>query len=144
MTRERPQNRTVLIGRVKTEPQFLDIERGPYASFFMETKEACKDHDTGAIHQEEEVHYVVVLKPKYIELLQGNAKIGTKVQVEGRLKTRRWHFRTKNIKTTAVVIENYSGRLIILEKPPSKKQDEPLAKRPKGKKSERLFFWRLA
>ena len=84
-------NRVTLIGVLGKDPQVKSFSNGgKIITFSMATQESWKDKTTGAWKKKSEWHNVSVQNTYCIELAEKNLSKGSKVYVEGQLKTRKW------------------------------------------------------
>jgi len=83
-------NKVILIGNLGGDPEVRTLDSGAkVAKFTLATSETWKDKNTGEKKTETEWHNVVLWKG-LAEIAEKYLKKGSKVYVEGRLKSRSW------------------------------------------------------
>ena len=84
-------NRAQLIGHLGRDPELRSKQDGSaVASFNVATSESWKDKHTGERVERTEWHKVVVFNERLCDLAEKYLRKGSKVFVEGQLKTRKW------------------------------------------------------
>lgn len=105
-------NRVVLIGNLGKDPEIQYLEGNiPVAKFSLATRETYKDK-LGKLISQTEWHNIVLWRG-LAELSQKYLLKGSRVYIEGRLKTRSWEDRDHNNK---VLTEIIADNLILLDK----------------------------
>ncbi len=109
-------NKVVLLGNIGNEPQVRTTTGGQkIVSFSLATSERWKDRQTGEQKEQTEWHRVVIFNPNLAEVAERMLQKGTKLYIEGQLKTRKWQNpQGQDVFTTEVVLNQFSGQLIIL------------------------------
>lgn len=110
-------NKVILIGNVGRDPEikhFKDTEK--IATISLATSESYRNKSTLKYMEKVEWHKIVVFNPKIIEYLEKSVSKGTKIYVEGQLKTREWiDAKTQEKKyMTEVVVPKFGGELVVL------------------------------
>lgn len=83
-------NKVILIGNLGADPEANFMKNGdPVVNFRLATSIRTKDKETGSYKQDTEWHRVVCYG-KSAEYVVEYVKKGSKVYIEGRLKTRKW------------------------------------------------------
>lgn len=83
-------NKVILIGNLGADPEVRYMPTGgAVANFTMATSESWNDKATGEPREQTEWHRVVVYQ-KLAEIVGEYFRKGSKVYVEGRLRTRKW------------------------------------------------------
>ena len=83
-------NKVILIGNLGADPEVRYLPNGnPVATLSLATSESWKDKQTGERQERTEWHRVVCFN-KLGEIVGEYTKKGSKVYVEGSLKTRKW------------------------------------------------------
>ncbi len=110
-------NRVMLIGNVGGVPEIRSTQEGKkIASFSVATNESWKDKNTGERRDQTEWHNVVIFNEKLVEIIERYVQKGTKLFVEGSLKTRKYTDKTGvERKTTEIVLQNFTGNVRILD-----------------------------
>lgn len=83
-------NKVILIGNLGTDPEVRYLPNGDaVANFSLATSESWKDKQTGETQERTEWHRIVLFR-RLAEIAGEYLKKGSKVYVEGRLRTRKW------------------------------------------------------
>jgi single-strand DNA-binding protein len=106
-------NRAILLGNVGKDPEIrLNNSGDRIATFNIATSETWKDKSTGERKEATEWHNIVVFNQNIIPVVESYVKKGTRVSVEGMIKTRKWQDRDgKERWSTEIVIGRFDGRL---------------------------------
>jgi single-strand DNA-binding protein len=114
-------NRVQLIGNVGKDPEIRATQDGrEIASLSVATSESWKDKNTGEKKEQTDWHKVVVFNEGLVRVIKSYVTKGTKLMVEGQLKTRKWTNKDGvDQYSTEVVIQNYGGQIILLGGKPS-------------------------
>lgn len=109
-------NKVTLLGNIGSDPQVRTTAGGQkIVSFSLATSERWKDRQTGEQKEQTEWHRVVIFNPNLAEVAERMLQKGTKLYVEGQLKTRKWQNQQgQDVFTTEIVLNQFSGQLIIL------------------------------
>jgi len=101
---QRGVNKVILLGNLGADPEIRYAPSGDaVANFQIATSESWKDKNTGEKKESTEWHKVVIYK-KQAELAKEYLKKGSKVYVEGTLRTRKWKDKGGNDHYTTEVI----------------------------------------
>ena len=88
---QRGVNKVILIGNIGGEPKNMTTPNGSaVCNFSLATSETWKDKQTGAAQERTEWHRVVIFG-KLAEIAATYLKKGSKLYVEGKLRTRKWN-----------------------------------------------------
>lgn len=111
-------NKVILIGNVGKEPEIKNFGEGKaMASFSMATSSSWKDKNTGENKVQTEWHRVVSFSSPLCAIIQKYVKKGTKLYIEGSIQTRDYQDNSGvQKKITQIVLTEYGGRLILLNK----------------------------
>jgi single-strand DNA-binding protein len=115
-------NKVTLIGLVGKEPDIRKTQDGKLiASFSLATSESWKDKSSGERKQSTEWHKIVIFG-QLAEIVERYVKKGSKLYLEGSLKTREWIDKKDGVKkyTTEIVLQGFGSKLEMLD---SKKSD---------------------
>lgn len=83
-------NKVILVGNVGTDPEIRYLPNGnPVANLSIATSEAWKDKQTGERQERTEWHRVVFFN-RLAEIINEYVKKGSKLYIEGALRTRKW------------------------------------------------------
>jgi single-strand DNA-binding protein len=83
-------NKVILIGNLGADPEVRHLQNGAsVANFRLATSETYKDRQTGERREQTEWHNVVAWRG-LAEITEKYLRKGSKVYVEGKLRTRKW------------------------------------------------------
>ncbi|PQM29005.1 single-stranded DNA-binding protein [Sphingopyxis lindanitolerans] len=113
-------NKVILIGNLGADPEIKSFQNGgKIANIRIATSESWKDRMTGERKERTEWHNVVINGEGLVGVVERFLKKGSKVYIEGSLRTRKWQDRDGNDKyTTEVVIAGMGGTLTMLDGAP--------------------------
>jgi single-strand DNA-binding protein len=113
-------NKVILIGNLGKDPEIKSFQNGgKIANFSIATSEQWKDKMTGERKERTEWHNIVINGDGLVGVVERYLKKGSKVYVEGSLRTRKWQDRDGNDRyTTEVVVAGMSGALTMLDGAP--------------------------
>lgn len=106
-------NKAIILGNVGRDPEIKTLKSGEkVANFSIATSESWKDKATGERREKTDWHNIVVFNPNIVGVVEKYVRKGSKVYVEGAIKTREYEDRDGNKRrTTEIVIENFRGNL---------------------------------
>ncbi|MBQ9077521.1 MAG: single-stranded DNA-binding protein [Muribaculaceae bacterium] len=107
-------NKVILIGNVGRDPEIRYVETRPVASFSLATSERAYTTASGVQIPERTEWHNIVMWDKNAETAEKYIRKGTRLYVEGKLRTRTWEDRN-TIKRT--VTEIYVETFEILSRP---------------------------
>ena len=110
-------NRAILIGNLGHDPEIRQTKSGDsVAGFSLATSERWTDKQTSEKRERTEWHRVVVFG-KTAEIAQQYLTKGSKVYIEGAIKTRKWTD-DKGVEryTTEIVLSPFRGLLVLPDK----------------------------
>jgi len=97
-------NKVILIGNLGADPEVRYLGSGdPVANISIATSESWKDKQTGQQQERTEWHRVVIYG-KMADVASKYMKKGSKVYIEGSLRTRKWQDKNGQEKYTTEVI----------------------------------------
>jgi single-strand DNA-binding protein len=121
-------NKVQLIGNLGRDPEIRTMQSGgKVASFPVATTESWTDKRRGERREQTEWHRIVGFlcyrefatagaRDGLVSVIEGYLHKGSKVYVEGSLKTRKWTDQHNEERySTEVVLQPYNGRLIMLD-----------------------------
>ena len=113
-------NKVILIGNLGADPEIKSFQNGgKIANIRIATSEQWKDRMSGERKERTEWHNVVVNGDGLVGVVERYLKKGSKVYIEGSLRTRKWQDRDGNDRyTTEVVIAGMGGTLTMLDGAP--------------------------
>lgn len=104
-------NKVILLGNVGVDPQLRYIERRPVASFSLATNEPARRTESGAEIPERTEWHNIVMTDAAAEFAEKYIRKGTRMLIEGTLRTRYWEDRN-TIKRTITEIYVISFELL--------------------------------
>ena len=109
-------NKVILVGNVGQDPQVRTMQSGQkVVSFSLATSDRWRDRATGEQKEQTEWHRVVIFNPSLVDVAERMLQKGTKLYLEGSLRTRKWQNQQGvDTFTTEVVLNPYSGQMVIL------------------------------
>ena len=99
-------NKVILIGNLGNDPEVRTLENGTkVASFSIATSERWKNKQ-GEKQEETDWHNCVVWSPK-AEVVESYLKKGSKVMIEGKIKTRQYEKDGEKKYITEIKVDNF-------------------------------------
>jgi single-strand DNA-binding protein len=110
-------NKVILIGHLGRDPEIRRTTAGDMiASFSLATSETWRDKDTGERKERTEWHNVVIFNDGLAKIAEQYLKKGSKVYLEGQMRTRDYEGRDGiKRRTTEVVLAKFRGELTLLD-----------------------------
>ena len=110
-------NKVILVGNLGRDPEVRTTQDGTkIVNFTMATSESWNDKSPGERKERTEWHRVVIFNDRVGDVAERFLRKGSKVYVEGALRTRKWTDQSGQEKyTTEVVIERFRGELTMLD-----------------------------
>ncbi|MBO7053607.1 MAG: single-stranded DNA-binding protein [Alphaproteobacteria bacterium] len=130
-------NKVILVGNIGQEPQVRQMQSGQkVVSFSLATSDRWRDRQTGEQKEQTEWHRVVIFNPNLVEVAERMLQKGTKLYLEGSLRTRKWQNQQGvDTFTTEVVLNPYAGQMVILSGAKTmdgaSESNEPVAEQPR-------------
>ncbi|MBL8011271.1 MAG: single-stranded DNA-binding protein, partial [Flavobacteriales bacterium] len=113
-------NKVILIGNLGADPEVRHLQNGAtVANFRIATSETYKDRQTGEKREQTEWHNIVAWRGLG-EITEKYLRKGSKVYVEGKLRTRSWQDRDGNTRYTTEV---HAEEMTLLDRPSGERQD---------------------
>ncbi len=109
-------NKVILVGNIGQEPQVRTMQNGQkVVSFSLATSDRWRDRQTGEQKEQTEWHRVVIFNPNLVEVAERMLQKGTKLYLEGSLRTRKWQNQQGvDTYTTEVILNPFAGQMVIL------------------------------
>lgn len=110
-------NKVILLGNVGRDPEIRNTQSGAkIASFSIATSESWRDKVTNERKESTQWHRIMVYNEKLIDVVEKYVKKGSKVYVEGQLKTSKWVDNQTQVEksSTDIVISSFKGDLILM------------------------------
>jgi single-strand DNA-binding protein len=101
-------NRVILVGNVGRKPELRYIEQRAVATFSLATNEPARTLANGQQVPERTEWHNIVMWDKAAETAERYIDKGTKLYIEGKLRTRQWQDRTAIQRTiTEILVEHF-------------------------------------
>ena len=108
-------NKVILIGNLGNDPEQRSLPDGTATSTFsIATSESWKDRQTGEKRERTEWHRISIIG-KLAEIANQYLKKGSKVYVEGQLRTRKWQDNSGQDRYTTEVSVGMHGQVQMLD-----------------------------
>lgn len=118
-------NKLIVIGHLGGDPQERKTASGSkVVSFSVATSERWKDATTGERHENTNWHRVVIFNEKVGEIAMKFLKKGSQVFIEGMSLTRSYESKGEKKYVTELVLKQFSGGLVLLDRAEQSKPDE--------------------
>jgi len=118
-------NKVILVGNLGREPDVKFTGDGKaIANLAVATSESWTDKTTGQKVEKTEWHRVVIFG-RLADIAQKYLHKGSKVYIEGQLRTRKWDKNGVDQYTTEVVLSGFNSALQMLNKVTGEPQGEP-------------------
>ena len=123
-------NKVLLIGNLGADPDVRSLPSGDVvANISLATSESWTDKSTGEVKERTEWHRVAFFG-KVAEVVEKYLHKGSRVYVEGRLRTRKWQDSNGQDRYTTEIIVDARGSLQMLDGPRPVETPRPATKRP--------------
>jgi len=108
-------NKVILIGNLGADPDVRYMPSGDaVANVRIATSDSWRDKNTGEMHERTEWHSVVFFG-KLAEVVKQYLHKGSKIYVEGRLRTRKWQGQDGQDRYTTEVVVDINGTMQMLD-----------------------------
>ena len=110
-------NKVILIGNLGRDPEVRQTQDGrPVVNFTVATNESWKDRQSGERRERVEWHRVVIFGEGLTDIAQRYLHKGSKVYLEGQLRTNKWTDQSGQERyTTEVVLSGFNAALTMLD-----------------------------
>ena len=127
-------NKVILVGNLGREPDVKFSSDGKaIANLAVATSESWTDKTTGQKQEKTEWHRVVIFG-RLADIAQKYLHKGSKVYIEGQLKTRSWEQNGEKKYTTEVVLSGFNSTLQMLNKVTQEPSQEEAEEKPPQEK----------
>jgi single-strand DNA-binding protein len=112
-------NKVIIVGNLGADPEVKYFQNGGrICNLRIATSEDWKDRTTGEKKERTEWHSVVLNSDGLVSVAERFLKKGSKVYIEGQLRTRKWQDTLGNDRyTTEVSVAGFDGKLVMLDGP---------------------------
>ena len=113
-------NKVILVGNLGADPEVKSFQNGGrIANLRIATSESWKDRQTGERKERTEWHNVVLQSDGLVGVAERYLRKGSKVYIEGQLRTRKWQDQNGNDRyTTEVSVGGMGGVMTMLDGAP--------------------------
>ena len=112
-------NKVILIGNLGQDPEVKSFQNGGrIANLRIATSENWKDRNTGEHKERTEWHTVVLQSDGLVGVAERYLRKGSKVYIEGQLRTRKWQDQSGNDRYTTEISVGVGGSLTMLDGAP--------------------------
>ena len=110
-------NKVIIVGNLGADPEIKSFQNGgKVANLRIATSESWKDKNSGERQERTEWHTVAVFGDGLVGVVERFLKKGSKVYVEGQLRTRKWQDQSGNDRySTEVVLQGPGAALTMLD-----------------------------
>ena len=124
----RSLNKATIIGNLGQDPDVRFTTNGnAVANFSVATDESYKDKQSGQMVPRTEWHKITIFG-KLAEIAGQYLRKGSKVYIEGRLQTRKWHDQNGLDHYTTEILVDINGQMLMLDGKPER--DDSAQQRP--------------
>lgn len=108
-------NKAIIVGNLGHDPKtYKNSEE--FVTFNVATSESWQDKKTKTFQEYTEWHNITIYNPRFVKMAQKYLRQGSKVLIEGQLRTHRWIDKNKQQKTTTeIVLSKYGGKLEVIK-----------------------------
>ena len=120
-------NKAILVGNLCQDPEVRSFQSGgKVCNLRIATNKSWKDRTSGERKERTEYHQVAIFNDGLVGIAEKYLRKGSKVYVEGELRTRKWQSKSGEDRyTTEVVLEGPSAALTMLDSPSGNRDDRP-------------------
>ena len=110
-------NKVILVGNLDADPEVKSFQNGGrICNLRIATSEDWKDRTTGEKKERTEWHQVVLQSDGLVGVAERFLRKGSKVYIEGQLRTRKWQDQSGNDRyTTEISVAGFDGKLVMLD-----------------------------
>tara|TARA_R110000782_G_scaffold261621_1_gene353378 strand:+ start:910 stop:1326 length:417 start_codon:yes stop_codon:yes gene_type:complete len=98
-------NKVIIVGNLGQDPDVKQLQNGSVTNISVATSESWKDKNSGENTERTEWHRIVFFN-KIAEIAGKYLKKGSKVYIEGSLRTRKWEDKDGNDRYTTEIVAN--------------------------------------
>lgn len=112
-------NKVIIVGNLGADPEVKSFQNGGrICNLRIATSEDWKDKQTGEKKERTEWHSVTLQNDGLVGVAERFLKKGSKVYIEGQLRTRKWQDQSGNDRyTTEISVAGFDGKLVMLDGP---------------------------
>ncbi len=111
-------NKVIIVGNLGADPEVKSFQNGGrICNLRIATSETWNDRTTNERKERTEWHQVVLDNDNLVRVAEQYLRKGSKVYVEGQLRTRKWQDRDGNDRyTTEIYVGRFKGELALLDR----------------------------
>lgn len=111
-------NKAIVVGHLGGDPDIRTGQSGKrVASFSVATSEQWRDKTSGERKESTDWHKIVVFSDGLVDIAEKYLKKGSKVYIEGKMKTRKWTDQGGVDRwVTEVVLQAFNATIVLLDK----------------------------
>ena len=109
-------NKVCLMGHLGKDPEYHTMNSGELCKFSIATTRRWKDKGTGERREDTSWHNIVVFNQFLVDICRNWLMKGTRVYIEGELKTRSYDKDGEKKWITEVIVPQIKGELFVIEK----------------------------
>lgn len=110
-------NKVILMGHVGQDPVYHDMSSGgELCKFSIATSRRWKDKTSGERKEDTSWHNIVIFNPYLVTICRSWLQKGTRVYIEGELKTRTYMKLDEKKYITEIIVPQVKGELFVIEK----------------------------
>ncbi len=112
-------NKVIIVGNLGADPEVKSFQNGGrICNLRIATSENWNDKQSGEKKERTEWHSVTLQSDGLVGVAERYLKKGSKVYIEGSLRTRKWQDQSGNDRyTTEVSVAGFDGKLVMLDGP---------------------------
>lgn len=108
-------NKVILVGNLCSDPESKSFQNGgKVCNLRVATNESWKDRTTGERKERSEFHTVAIFSEGLAGVAERFLRKGSKVYLEGELRTRKWQDQSGNDRYTTEVVVNGPGAVLTM------------------------------
>lgn len=113
-------NKVILVGNLGADPEVRSFQNGgKVCNLRIATSESWKDRNSGERQERTEWHNVAIFSEGLVGVAERYLRKGSKIYVEGQLRTRKWQDQSGNDRyTTEVVLQGPGAVMTMLDGAP--------------------------
>ena len=109
-------NKVIIVGNLGQDPEVKSFQNGGrIANLRIATSESWKDKNSGERKERTEWHTVVLQSDGLVGVAERFLRKGSKVYIEGQLRTRKWQDQSGNDRYTTEISVGMNGTLTMLD-----------------------------
>jgi single-strand DNA-binding protein len=109
-------NKAIIVGNVGKDPDIRSTGNGSVAQFSVATSKRWTDKTSGEKKEQTDWHNVVVFNEHLVRIAEQYVRKGSKVYVEGEMRTRKYTDREGIDRYRTEVVLSFKGQLIVLDR----------------------------